>query len=134
MFPDGKVTNQDDFPDPGSFNSSTPMEDGYQGQNSVKMEVFHLEFPPVRVTFLTETGEVSFSSDEIPDESSLPKIPLREGMIGKWIIPRYSIEDIVIHPIYVPSKYSRYIPTVLLKKQFVEDRIDVNLVIFDSST
>ena len=100
-FPDGTVKNLDEQPDPGTENPDYIHGRWVsEGKNSVNMEVFHLEFPPVKVTFRTDSNEVIYLSDRIPDESELPSIPEREGMIGRWDIPRNPFKDTVVEPTY----------------------------------
>ena len=100
-FPDGTVKNLDEQPDPGTENPDYIHGRWVlEGKNSVNMEVFHLEFPPVKVTFRTDSNEVIYLSDRIPDESELPSIPEREGMIGCWDIPRNPFKDTVVEPTY----------------------------------
>ena len=106
-FPNGIVVNQDVKPDQSRcderYKTGKWISEGF---NSVGMEVFHLEFPPVKVTFQTDVESVTYPSDEIPDESSLPEIPSKEGMRGHWVIPESLFEDVCITPVYevIPFK------------------------------
>ena len=106
-YPDGTVRNLDYFPLPDDMNSD--YKDGtwvLEGKNSVNMEVYHLEFPPVKITFQSDLGSVSYDSDKIPDISLLPEIPKKMGMKGKWNVPINPFREIVVRPTYIPIEYT----------------------------
>ena len=120
-FPNGIVVNQDDYPDLSKYDERFKKGRWVsEGFNSVGMEVFHLEFPPVKVTFQTETDSVTYLSDKIPEVTALPEIVPKEGMVGRWAIPEVLVEDVCITPTYDIAQF---------KIQFV-DRFGTRVVPF----
>lgn len=101
QLPDGSKAFNKDLPPPTRFGT---LYKGFRwvehGVSEVGYKVFILQSPPFNITFLTDSGEVTYRSDALPPESELPLIPTIEGKKGVWDIPRTSVLNVTIKPRY----------------------------------
>ena len=99
-YPNGNVENCNTLPEPPS--GAKWVYDG----SAYSVEKYHLEMPPVEITFETEEGSWKYMSNCMPLPHQRPNIPFHEGEEGEWVIPRDLSFPQTIKPRYRIMNYT----------------------------
>ena len=99
-YPNGNVENCYSLPKP------PPGAKWVYDGSAYSVESYHLEMPPVEITFETEEGSWKYMSNKIPRIDNLPDIPFHEGEEGRWVIPRDLSFPQTIRPRYQIVNYT----------------------------